>query len=57
MNFEGRLLKNRIKIDTTLLQNEGAQKTFQQPIQKSILGRILASKTLPKSKKNLLKRC
>ena len=54
-NFEGRLLKNNIKIVTKLLQNEGAQKASQKPLQKSILGRILASKTLPKSKKKPLK--
>ena len=54
-NFEGRLLKNNIKIVTKSLQNEGAQKASQKPLQKSILGRILASKTHSKSKKNRIK--
>ena len=34
------------------LQNEGAQKASQKPLQKSILEAILASETPPKSKKN-----
>ena len=34
-----------------MLQNEGAKKTSQKPLQKSILGRMLVSKTLPKSTK------
>ena len=49
-----RTVRNSIKIDTKSLQNEGAQKASQKPLQKSILGRILASKTLPKSKKKPL---
>ena len=52
MNFKGRLLKNSIKIDTKLFQNEGAKKASQKPLQKSIWGHILASKTPPKSKTN-----
>ena len=34
-----------------MLQNEGAKKTSQKLLQKSILGRMLVSKTLPKSTK------
>ena len=35
-----------------MLKNEGAKKASQKPFQKSILGRMLVSKTFPKSKKN-----
>ena len=55
MNFKGRLLKNTIKIDIKLLQNKGGQKTSQKPLQNSIFGAMLASQTLPKSKKNQTK--
>ena len=55
MNFEGRLLKNSINIDTNSIKNEGAKKTSQKALQKSILGRILASQTHSKSKKNRIK--
>ena len=37
MNFEGRLLKNSIKIDTNSIKNEGAKKASQKALQKSIL--------------------
>ena len=52
MNFEGRLLKNNIKIDIKYMKNEGAKKASQKALQKLILGAMLASKTSPKSKKN-----
>ena len=55
MNFKGRLLKNTMKIDIKLLQNEGVQKTSQKPLQNMIFGAMLASQTLQKSKKNLTK--
>ena len=53
--FKGRLLKDSIKNDAKSIENEGDKKTSQKPLQKSMLGAILASKTLPKSQKNRIK--
>ena len=43
------------KIKPKTHQNEDAKKALQKPLQKSILGPILVSQTLPKSKKKPIK--
>ena len=62
MIFKVSTFKKNNKINPKTHQNEDAKKAFQKPLQKSILGPILASQTPPKSKKNRIendveKRC
>ena len=62
MIFKVSTFKKTTKIKSKTHQNEDTKKASQKPLQKSILGPILAAQTPPKSKKNRIendveKRC